>query len=916
MNHRQALRGCLVHGMMAWMLLSAANLVAEVEFQTEPLVVEYGGCATVLVGPRCVLKSDRKLKLWVQADPKANIQLGDDRTEFVVLREQAILGGLLYEVEVPTQSPSIQIRVSGDDGNLATWTLNLANDEPAPSYLGEIKRLFNAGKYEETEQFLSVQLADPDLPRLGEAHRLAGIFFQNQNRAAEAKDHYRQAIDWHLSSGRTLDARWAASALSFLLKGQTESGNLSAAREVFDAFPSTEKLSSEEQYLTAYHLGLVAFDSGDARRALANFANAGELATRMGGDGRWHRRRLHAEEMLASQLQRIGRWDDANRYFSRWRAEGLPESSRRCERARSLTNFGWANILQLEAGRQAPNPIAVFEEANAVFQAHCEPLDRVNGELNIALAHFHAGKLDLSERALRQAYAATEKISRRLQFWALDLEARLAHSRGELDSAIDLLQEMETLAEVTLSPDALWRAKARRGAVLESQGDIEQAISTYGAASRQLRDNLSNIPFYAGRANLVATREWATRREIALLLGLGRSEDIAQAIRIAHRQALGGLHTATDQLSPTAQRERETAFSEYVRVRGQTYAELDAQWRRHSEENFALLVARATDRNKKLREFLDRSIHQTTQPTAWDFSAPRTGELLVAFHPLEHGWAAVAQTNGETSAKGPICAKAPSAGELAQCLLKPFHNLISQATRLVVIPTHELRGVDFHALPFGEGIILDRLPVVYSLDIGDDREVSSTGYRALVVGDATQQLRESRAEAATVEKVLSSTGVWSFDTLIGRDASYGAVRSRMEKADLFHFTGHATFDGRGRWASALALARNSEFPVSEAMSLATAPSAVVLSACNTSRSAESQAGDVIGIGQAFVLRGSQMVVATSRPVRDHTAHLLMREFYPLWQGGLPPDRALQKAQLILRERDKQRDWAAYRLLVP
>ncbi len=70
----------------------------------------------------------------------------------------------------------------------------------------------------------------------------------------------------------------------------------------------------------------------------------------------------------------------------------------------------------------------------------------------------------------------------------------------------------------------------------------------------------------------------------------------------------------------------------------------------------------------------------------------------------------------------------------------------------------------------------------------------------------------------------------------------------------------------------------------------------------------------MGLASAFLVAGSNSVLATSRPVRDSTAELVMTEFYRHWTGGSPPRVALRNAQLNLMETQPQSDWAAYRII--
>jgi len=70
----------------------------------------------------------------------------------------------------------------------------------------------------------------------------------------------------------------------------------------------------------------------------------------------------------------------------------------------------------------------------------------------------------------------------------------------------------------------------------------------------------------------------------------------------------------------------------------------------------------------------------------------------------------------------------------------------------------------------------------------------------------------------------------------------------------------------------------------------------------------------LGLAQAFLSRGAETVVASTRPVTDDTAAALMRAFYRIHASGQPAAVALQRAQLGVRDADGRADWPALRVL--
>ena len=140
------------------------------------------------------------------------------------------------------------------------------------------------------------------------------------------------------------------------------------------------------------------------------------------------------------------------------------------------------------------------------------------------------------------------------------------------------------------------------------------------------------------------------------------------------------------------------------------------------------------------------------------------------------------------------------------------------------------------------------------------------------------------------------------------------MREALAGAALFHYAGHARVRGARGWDSELELGGRTGLDISDILALERAPDYVVLSGCETAATeATSEAGG-IGLAQAFIASGARTVIATSRPVRDETALVVMRSFYGAWLAGTPPDVALQRAQLGLRRETAEADWAAFRLI--
>jgi CHAT domain-containing protein len=165
------------------------------------------------------------------------------------------------------------------------------------------------------------------------------------------------------------------------------------------------------------------------------------------------------------------------------------------------------------------------------------------------------------------------------------------------------------------------------------------------------------------------------------------------------------------------------------------------------------------------------------------------------------------------------------------------------------------------------------------------------------------------------DALSSSAAGWQVDPLIGRAADANAVADALRRVDLLHYAGHATVSGAGGWESALPLAGQTRLTLGDLLASPRVPTWVVLSGCETGRTAAVAPVATLGLAHAFLLAGARGVVATSRPVTDRTAEKLLTELYGGWNGQMDLSTLLRQAQLAVRH-DPATDWQSFRFYEP
>ncbi len=699
----------------------------------------------------------------------------------------------------------------------------------------------------------------------------------------------------------------------------SQARDLGTVRSTLAALQISPDAPAESRYLASYYRAALAEREGDYRSALAAVQEAVDVAERLGLD----RYLWLAEEELALLLRGVGRSREAAELFERLRK--TPRADDDCDRAPLLNNQAWSALLAREAGEELPDPTPLLEEAITTYARCSKPTTeaRMNAEINLALAHLQEGRLVRAGELLARARKLAPHPPLPHTLWRLDLEARLELREGRARGALERFDELAARAAETSSFDAALRAALGQARARQALGDGAAALSTLAAVERLLDEQSLQVPVQAGRESFLAARRAVVDLHVELLLDQGRAGEAFAVARAARSRILRQLAQADRLagLSPEQRSRRDRLLADYEEQRAALEQGAAEEWKLPADRLPSERAARRVQA-EAARRLLDEALlvlgERAQQPP--EPPPARPGELVLAYHPLANRWVGFAADGTtvvahRTELPPPVLA---DPDELARRLLLPFRAAIERAQRIRILTSGALENVDFHALPFDGEPLLAARPVAYGLDL---RVIAppagGSARRALLVTDPRGDLPGAAAEAGGVRRVLAAGApVWRIDELAAADASAAAVRGRLAGADLLHYAGHGSFSGSGGWDSSLLLAHDSRLTVGDLLAVGRAPSWVVLSGCDTGRSAG--AGPVAGLGlaQAFLLTGSRGVVASTRPTADRAVPALFVALYRQWAEEPDLAVALQRAQLQWREEGAGADWASFRLLQP
>lgn len=879
--------------------------------------VEYGRCKAVyLPGPVCALWPDRRVHLWVKADPDSQVEIRAGGRRLNAGGEK-VEGGQGYKLPVPNHASSLTVSLYRPDGSRSpNWSLQLAEGKD-PTWSAEIDALNIQGRKREARRRLDQRLKTAPRNEQGPIlHSLALLALEDDDRAAAAAYFKRGiAVD---SAERCLSGEVEKRAI--LAQLYLDQGRFSDARKTLEALKLPPGIPADLKFRVIYQQGLLAEKLGNYRLALEHFREAIALVEKIRRiDLRWK-----AEQVLARLRQDLGRSGEASELFARLRADPHPEIP--CDMGQLLTNLAWSRLIAREGGGEAEDPTPEFEEAKLEFEKNlCPPTKRLNARMNLALAHQQAGRWREARQALWQARPLYSSANLSQRLWWHDLEARMAIHERDPERALRLYEELEERAKGASSFEGLFRASLGRANALIALGQQAAALEALAEADRRIDEQARNVPAHEGRDTLVAQRVAATRLYLSLLLQEGKRERAFDLVRRARSRLLRQL-AAKDRLAGLGREEQrrwEAALVNYAALRKEVDDEAAREWqlpgeqKERSQENRTAQLAKArADLNRALADF------GIPGDDGGSLARPRPGEVVLIYHPLPEGWVGFAadERGIEVSTfelpDRELTDMEPA--ELAGILLQPFRRSLERAERVRVLPYGCLRSVDFHILPFAGEPLLARRLVIYGLDLPARPARRPPGRNeALLVADPQGDLPAAREEAIEIDAAVRTWGPdWTLTRLDSTAAHAEAVRKALPDSDLFHYAGHGTFAGFSGWDSLLSLADGSSLTLSDVLALRRAPAWVVLSSCDAARSSEEAPGEGIGLAHAFLLAGSQAVIAATQEVPDSIARDLSVELYRGWRPGADLSLHFQRAQRVCRERHSVTDCASFRLIEP
>jgi len=586
-------------------------------------------------------------------------------------------------------------------------------------------------------------------------------------------------------------------------------------------------------------------------------------------------------------------------------------------------------------------------ERLASARAMEDPRDQYEAHVMLAALAIRERDWAAAGRSLAEARAAIRDFpGAQYRLWLLHHEGRLAHARGDLDSAERAFTAfLRELGAESSTAEAGYDTHVRLADIHAARGDLARAEREMLKASDELdrwRAGLGDAelrvlafqvsPSEHARAADPLEQDARTARVLAALARGGRPEAaFALAERRRARELRDRLVRAAGLRADTA-RARAAAPGAADSAVAVTAGEFDVQL---PDDRTALLEYVGGVGGAPTTVFVVRrggGIRARVLATPAD----SLGDRVARF-------AALLESGADAE---------PLARSLGAALLEPaLAELGPGFTRLIVVPDGPLHHVPWDALRLADGrFVAQRYAVSIAPSAGvvaalwrrapDAARSAARPMRLLAFGDPTfpgeraagaatsaadevyrsafdssgglPRLRASADEARRVARYAPAAEV----RLRERASAAYLKRAALDSFRIVHFATHALVDERTGARTALALApgdgESGFVGAGDLAALTLGADLVVLSACRSARGRIVEGEGVQGLTAPLLQAGARSVVATHWRIGDRATVAFMDDFYAALARGLAVTDALRAAKVAAIARGAPaREWAAF-----
>lgn len=850
------------------------------------LPVTPAGCETVLSGAVCEVGQERQLRLFVESVPDSQVTVLQSLRP-LPLKRTRVDGGTLLRLTV---RPGVrELRVIERVGWHLRTRVVPVRESQTESWLRDARGLWESDKVIEAERLLAKGLGSPSVPRTrAEALGMLGRIRREQLRNPEAKELLTSALAADREAGLLSNEAKDTFALAALLV--QDEYRVHAAEELLSARTCLFEKVPDLQPWVHLHWATYRKLQGDLQGALESVEEGRKLAIRLGEEQALGSLRQSA----ATLLQALGRWAEARDELVGLAGElaGQP-----CLQANALEMQGWLEIGAQETkqlGAEKLQPENALERALHLRRDRCNQGRPIVLTLtNLARAALQTGDVKKATHWLHEARTMLPAPDLSLQEQWVELSGAMALARTDTATAERRYRELLQLSQTAPEPrdqatkgasrdlyDTAWRAHIGLARTLRKAQRPAEAEQSFQQAEAFLDRRSLEIPLAEGRVSYLGRHEQGTAAYLELLYEQKRYAAAFNVLRIARARGLRTLLRLADpgRLSSEQQQRWQDAVKQYREQR----AKLDANATLRADAVISEARIHAEERRRlelKLARALDAAFAVLDNQREQALREPDPEEALLGCHPLPDGWLCLV-------ARGPAAIQAVRLrGDIAEQgaqLVAAISESLKGAERLTVLSYGpQMDGIDFGLLPLSGRPLEEAMNVVYGLDLPSQPASAASQGAALLAIDPTNGYSESwRPQLAPL---LRQEPGWRVEEITNQK---GRVREQLlhllGAAELFVYFGHAQVESQVS-RRFLQTDEKSGLQAMDILMLQSVPGQVVLIACESGLAKEGSGGVAgLGLAQAFLLRGSRSVIATTRKVHGLIGKVMAEE---LLQGG-------------------------------
>ncbi|MDY7109158.1 MAG: CHAT domain-containing tetratricopeptide repeat protein [Planctomycetota bacterium] len=792
-----------------------------------------------------------------------------------------------------------------------------------------------------------------------------GIVHRARNDPATALKHFSRARPV-LAEDPVIAAQVDSNRAEALLELNDFAGAEAAFKSALEAFESAGVARAAA--VVEGNLADLMSRQGRLDRALLHFENARRHFEKNQAEGDLARvARLEAEE--AEAFTRAGLTQEALEAY-RVAIPRLDEHGLIWEATRARTSFG-GTLHKLGHHREADQVLAEAARAyrsrehDAGYARTClmqGELAWMEGDRKRAQELFEKALAGLGERPAEAAVVRHHLASSALE-------------QGRLAEAADLLEEaLDTARRHDLAP-LLADLLHTRAKVREARGEPAMALGDLRAAADEVERMRGSLQAERLRAAFVGERATVYEELVLALLAVNEAGAVDEAFhsveRAKSRTLLDVASGAISVDSTSRQSSPGGSASPLLRETAQLRAELNAlysrvfdataperspaalaQWRQSIErserrlenlesrlaatDEFAGLFAPPTELREvqrllsadtalieyfiardELLAFVVRgdSIHVSrelaSRPDVEEQVESLQFQLARSVNWISAGTRAGEALRGDTQRE---------LDTLHRTLIEPLSARLHEINKLIVIPHGPLHAVPFHALHDDRGYVIEKFDVSYAPSasllshLGAARvpeRPPRSPVPPLVLGLADEAAPHIEEEARGIANVLGGASA-----LTGRDATRANLARQARGAPTVHLACHARFSPEAPLSSGLKLA-DGWLTVRDLHELRLDGAVVVLSGCDTGRSAVRAGDELTGFARGFIAAGASAVIMSLWTLSDDSAQKVMAMVYDAWHNAEPEGRpslaaALRQAQCaMIRENGHPVLWGPF-----